>query len=195
MSNLPSAVSWITRSIGYTIALIIILAILVSAGRGRVAGNSVQCIEEVRKPAVAEQSALANAKAFGACLERKNGFLENMMTGATLKMLRALPNAPCKYVGRWKSSKTASGFEINLHGNGEFSARPWSEREFTEVIAGSWAVYENKLVWLYKEGVVWPPDVNRMEITSPESFTLTEMNGSKTNFLRFEKLPPDNCSP
>ena len=163
--NLPSGVRWITRAIGYTIALLIILAVLSSGGRGRVAGNTLQCIEESGKGGKAEQSALADAKAMGACLERKNGVLENMMTGGVLKMLRALPNAPCKYVGRWKSSKTASGYEINLYGNGDFSARPWSEREFTEIIAGSWGVYENKLVWLYKEGTVWPPDVNRMEST------------------------------
>lgn len=194
-SKLPAPVGWITRGIGYTIALLIILGVLASAGKGRVAGNTLQCMEESGKAGKAEQSALADAKALGACLERRNGPLERMMMGSTLKMLHALPNAPCKYVGRWKSAKTASGFEISLHGNGDFSARPWSEREFTEVIAGSWGVYENKLVWLYKEGTVWPPDVNRMEITGPNSFTLTEMNGAKTSFIRFDALPPDRCTP
>lgn len=193
--DLPSPVSWVTRSIAYGFALLVIFWLAASAGKGRLAVNALQCIEESPKASASSPSALASAKALGACLERKNTLLENLVAGSTLKMLRALPNTPCKFVGRWKSSKTASGYEISLHGNGEFSARPWSEREFTEIIAGNWAVYEGRMVWFYNEGLVWPPDVNRMEITGPESFTLTEMNGAKTNFLRFDKLPPERCLP
>ena len=193
--KLPTPVSWVTRGFAYGIGLFVIFGLAASAGKNRLAANTLQCTEEATKPGAPAPSALAAAKALGACIDRKNGALENLLAGSTLKLLRALPNAPCKFVGRWKSSKTASGYEISLHGNGEFSARPWSERDFTEVIAGNWGVHENRIVWLYNEGVVWPPDVNRMEITGPESFTLTEMNGAKTNFLRFDKLPPERCVP
>ncbi len=193
--NLPSPVGWITRGLAYGFGLFVIIGMLMSVGKGRLAGNTQLCLEEAGKPGSAKKSALANAQALGGCIESKNGPLENTLIGPTRKMLKALPHASCKFVGRWKSSKTATGYEISLHGNGDFSARPWSDREFTEIIAGSWGVYDNHLVWFYNEGTVWPPDVNRMLVTGPNSFTLTEMNGSKTDFLRFDALPPENCAP
>lgn len=193
--NLPSPVSWLTRGIAYAFALFVIIGLGVTAGRWRLADNTRLCVEESGKTGSSKKSALANAQALGACIESRNGLLENALTRPTRRMLKALPHAPCKFVGRWKSSKTATGYEISLHGNGDFAARPWSSRDYPESSAGSWGVYENHLVWFYNEGTVWPPDVNRMVVTGPDSFTLTEMNGSKTDFLRFDALPPGGCVP
>lgn len=192
--DLPSPVRFLTRLLGWGLGLLMMILIVTRIAGGGLAGHVVACSEGA--PGVARAAdALAATQAFAACLERRSGFFERMALAPTLKMLRALPHAPCRFVGRWKSSKTAAGYEIALNGDGSFGARPWGARDGGETARGAWGVHDGRMVWLYDEGVQWPPDVNRIEIRGEHAFTLTEANGSKTDFLRFDALPPGACRP
>ena len=192
--ELPSSVRLLTRVLGWGVGLLVMSLLVARIAGGGLAGHVVACSEGAAGGTRAE-GALVATQVFAACLERRSGFFERMALAPTLKMLRALPNAPCRFVGRWKSSKTQTGYEIALNGDGSFTARPWGARDGGETSAGAWGIYEGRMIWLYNEGVTWPPDVNRLEIRGEHAFTLTEMNGQKTDFLRFDALPPGGCRP
>ncbi|MCI0507988.1 MAG: hypothetical protein L0Z73_18030 [Gammaproteobacteria bacterium] len=86
-------------------------------------------------------------------------------------------------------------YQVTLGADGQFLAEPvkTSDRDAIRV-TGSWGVVgsgdSQKMVWLYDEGHVWPPDVNPITNPTPDSFVLVEQNGSRTEFIRADERQP-----
>jgi hypothetical protein len=190
--ELPKPVGVLSRAIGYGIGLAIVLALLMVMGRKGLVTNTLQCLEA---PGMFDdqQSALRRAQAMAACLDRKNGFLEGMMMSSINKTLRTLPNAPCKYVGVWNSFQPQCTYTIALDAIGEFTAEPLNCSISSDSMSGSWGVHKNQMVWMYKQGRSWPPDVNSIQDVDANSFLLVEANGSRTVFTRVAALPSPLC--
>ena len=190
--DLPQPVTRITRFIGYGVALVIILILVAFITRKGLVANTLQCMEA---PGMFDdkRSALLNAQLMGVCISRKNGFLEDMMMGSVNQTLRALPNAPCKYVGVWQSFQPHCTYSIALDSIGEFTAEPVNCSIGPEAISVSWGVHKGQMVWIYKQGRPWPPEVNPMQDVDADTFMLKEANGSRTVFKRVAPLPSTLC--
>jgi hypothetical protein len=100
---------------------------------------------------------------------------------------------PCQFVGVWTSSREGSVYEVRLHDNGSFVARPIARgNNMPGMVSGKWKVVEEKMVWLYNEKP-GARDVNTIRVSSERSFTLTEGNGQQTQFNLIQSLESPRC--
>lgn len=186
---LPKYVSWITRIIGYSIAAVVIVMAWFFTANIRLATHYTECMESSATWGDSRSTAMERAKALVSCVDERAGIVEAMHARSTKKMFDAFPSTPCNYVGTWNSVRLNSIYRITLSANGQFTATPieTSDRDAMGV-TGSWSVTgsgdSQKMVWLYNEGQIWPPDINPVENLSASSFTLTEKNGTQSKFSR-----------
>jgi hypothetical protein len=184
---LPKPVSWITRTIGYSVGAVAIGIAWLVAGNLRLGHHFIACMETQSRPGDPRPTAMENAKKLVACVDARSGIVEFLAFRNTKKLFSALPSAPCHYVGTWQAARENSLYRITLDADGQFRAEPirTPDRDATTV-TGSWAVIgrrdSEKMVWLYDEGRVWPPDINPVKNARADGFTLTEENGSSTEY-------------
>lgn len=181
---LPRPVAWITRGFFYTIAGAIVLAQCTTIGKFGQLKSMTACADDPAMTSVSAQSALLRTQALANCLEKKNNFIENLMQWSLRKTIRGLPNTPEAYVGTWVSSQPSCSYCLRIKADGEFSAEPIACNISTDSFSGSWGVHQDKMVWMYDNGKVWPPDINPIEDRAPDHFVLVEANGSRTQFRR-----------
>jgi hypothetical protein len=186
---LPRSVSWITRTIGYSVGAVAIAVAWYVAGNVLLVKHYTDCMELPSQRGASKPTALESAKALVACVDGRSGLVETLAFWQTKRLFSALPSAPCDYVGTWRATREKSVYQITLRADGQFLAEPvqTSDRDARN-LAGSWGVVgkldSQKMVWLYDEGRVWPPDVNPIKNARADGFTLVEENGSRTEFSR-----------
>jgi hypothetical protein len=185
---LPKSVSWITRTIGYSVGAIAIAIAWYITGNVLLVDHYANCL--TKSPSAGSKlTAMQNAKALVACVDARSGPFEMLAFMQTKRLFAALPSAPCNYVGTWQSTRENSVYQVTLQADGQFLAEPvrTSDRDARN-ITGSWGAVgkgdSQKLVWLYDEGHIWPPDVNPVKNFRADGFTLVEQNGSRTEFGR-----------
>ncbi len=189
---LPKSVSWITRTIGYTVGAVAIGIAWVVTGNLRLGHHYIACMELQGRPGDQKPTAMENARKLVGCVDARAGVVEFLAFRNTKKLFLALPSAPCHYVGTWQAAREASLYQITLAVDGQFLAEPirTPERDARN-LTGSWAVIgrrdSEKMVWLYDEGRVWPPDVNPVKNARADGFTLMEENGSRTEYSLTQK--------
>jgi hypothetical protein len=116
--------------------------------------------------------ALKNTQALMACVERENWFLENWLMRDAIETVHALPNAPCKYVGVWESTRPQCKYKVTLKESGEYTGTPIACNISSSNYTGTWGVHENRMVWLDNIDYRWPLDINSIEAESRDAFVL-----------------------
>lgn len=143
------------------------------------------------------KNGLFAAQGFSLCMFLKSNYLESRRQERAHRDVMALRAAPCERVGIWKSARRRSVYRVTLGDDNRFQAEPMSDFAPTPLsgpVSGYWGETQGKLVWIYDEGVVWPPDINRIEAESADRFTLVEVNGERTEFTRERKPESGRCA-
>ncbi len=193
---LPRWVSWITRTIFWSVGVVLILGATAWYGMARLAGYSQECTDGPPSRAIPTQgTALAHAQGIMACLHGQSGPVEKALLWRTRRMLLAMPRTPCRYLGVWRSERPGSEYRVTLMEDGEFEAVPVKAPPDAGPVRGSWSHYGGRMVWIYREGLVFPPDVNVMKDASDSEFTLLEKDGSTTRFTMIERTASTTCTP
>ncbi len=185
----PRRVSWITRTVGYSVGAVAIAIAWYVAGNVLLVKHYTDCLDTQSPRGVSKPTAMESAKALVACVDARSGLVEVLAFWQTKRLFSALPSAPCKYLGTWQATREGSIYQITLRADGQFLAEPvqTSDRD-AKGVTGSWGVVgpldSQKMVWLYDEGQVWPPDINPVKNARADGFTLIEQDGSRTELSR-----------
>jgi hypothetical protein len=179
--------SWIIRIVIYGIAAIIIIPLIFFILGSRLEKNLSACDSEIYVGFSKKEPGLKKVKLMASCLEKNNSFLENWLQSTPINAIKALPNAPCQYVGVWISTQANCRYKFTLKDNGEYDAEHQACNISSDDSSGSWGVHENKMLWFDHENFRWPPDINVIEAEDKNSFSIVEMNGSLTRFVRAEE--------
>lgn len=179
--------SFAARIFLYGLFLLLLLCLIYGYVQWKLREHTVEC---AANPEIVNSklSALKDAQTLEACLNQKNGFLENLFMRPLHDMLHSLPNNPAEYAGTWHSSRPECEYQITLHPNGDFNAEPIKCNISSENFTGYWGVHENSMVWISKQGRFWPPDINPIEPVNSNQFILKEENGTRTRFSRVEAV-------
>ena len=142
--------------------------------------------EAQSRPARDVDIALERTRAFIACLDREAGLLDRPLLKAITHFVTPMPLTPAQYRGTWIAARPESTYRITLREDGSFIAVQEAGRPqlMGEAITGAWSVVENKFVWLYDEGRIWPPDINPIGEETADGFSLREADGSMTRYRR-----------
>lgn len=186
---------WTLRVIGWTVGL----AIMIPLYRAGTAFQSIevaqQCVGEASVKG-GQQSSLFHAQRFSLCMFLKSSYLESRRLEPALRDVMALQAAPCAHVGIWKSARRRSVYRVTMQDDNTFSSQPVADfgpSRNSGGVTGYWGENDGKMVWIYDNGVFWPPDINRIEAESPDKFTLIEVNGERTEFTRERQLESARC--
>jgi hypothetical protein len=188
---LPKKVSWIARAIGYSVGAVAIAIAWIITGNLRLGHYYIECLEWQGKYGDPKQTAMQKAQRLVGCVDSRTGMLEFLAFRGTRKLFSNLPYAPCHYVGTWQARREGSHYQVTLHADGQFLAEPVRTTDRGAAnITGSWSVLgrpgSEKVLWLYDEGRIWPPDINPVKNARDGSFTLIEENRSTTDYVRSE---------
>lgn len=183
--DLPKWVALPLRLALYAFVMFILFTVAYGIVIWRVANNSVECSDVVSSM----EGGLKYAKGMVVCLRQKNGFLENLAMGSVYRAIDAMPNVPQEFVGTWDASQPRCSYRHKLGENGEFNSEPRGCSLSADIFHGVWGVYDNQLIWLPDEGVVWPPEINPMDVIDNDFFLLVEKDGSRTKFSRVASDP------
>lgn len=180
--EVPNWLKYSLRFIGWALALSLIGSIGYGIVRARLVYNVIDCSAGTKRVAVGQS--LPHAKSLAACLDDKNGILENFMMRSIHRTLNAMPNNPAEFVGVWNSSQPRCNYRFLLKPDGQFLARPGACSISSNTYRGYWGVHENSMIWLAEEDPLWPPDINTMDYVDRDLFLLTEGDGTRTKFVR-----------
>lgn len=109
---------------------------------------------------------------------------------------RAGETNPCRYVGKWSSTRVSGVYIINLYDDGRYSTDPVKfGRGPAHVYHGRWGVIGDKMVWHNSGDSANDKDVNPILQETEGAFTLMEQNGEYSRFELVEKLDKRKCSP
>ncbi|WP_341678618.1 hypothetical protein [Niveibacterium sp. SC-1] len=193
--SLPPPYSWIARLFGWGVGLAIAIGFSFSLANGQLQRNALSCMGEAEGVSDSDNPTITHAQRMAACIDKRSVFPATLLFRDTRHLLEALPSAPCEYVGTWRAARTESVYRVVLRDDGRFEARALvDERGDGMPISGAWGVVEGRMVWLYDEGRVWPPDVNRIHPATGQLFLLDEQNGSQTSYLRTEAPTEGRCA-
>ncbi|WP_374348356.1 hypothetical protein [Chitinimonas sp.] len=192
--KLRSGLRWTSRIIGFGFLILIVYGALHLRGGYKLA----QHIEACRSSGTIVEglNPLQRAQSVSACVEVASSFPESWLFRDTAAMMRSLPNAPCKYVGSWTSTRPGSVYRFTLGDNGKFRTElvsgtsPYPDQE---IGSGMWGVWNGKMAWFYPEMRDFPPDVNRIIELDADHFSLIELNGVRTQFTRLGAIASSVC--
>lgn len=184
--DLPKWIALPLRLVLYAFVMFILFNVATGVIKWRVMGNTEECISLTSK----EKGALNHAKSMVQCLRLKNGFFENLLMGSVYRAIDAMPNVPKDFVGTWEASQPRCKYRHKLQENGVFISEPMSCSLSAEAFEGEWGVYDNRFIWLQNEGIVWPPDINPMDVVDKDFFLLVEKDGTRTKFSRVVETAP-----
>lgn len=137
---------------------------------------------------------LAYAQRFSLCMFLKGGFIEAWLGEPALLHVMSLPSAACARVGVWQSTRKQTVYTVTLHDDSSFIAEPVVDlRPSAGPVSGYWGENQGVMIWIYDNGLMWPPDINRIENQTPGRFTLVEANGERTEFSQKETLDSQRC--
>ena len=101
---------------------------------------------------------------------------------------------PCRMVGVWSSRHGGVMRRVELKDDGTFvQAASQVGTDPAGGYKGRWEVKGKTMTW-YMDNGFSEPDVNPMQPTSPTAFTLTEGNGSKTDFELIRAVASTRCT-
>jgi hypothetical protein len=185
---------WTLRALAWSVALVAI----VPGYRATMAFKSVESAERCSGELSAKAgNNLFHAQRFALCMYLNSSFLEARRTEPMIRDVMSMNEAPCGRVGIWKSARKLSVYRVTLQDDNRFSAEALSDytpRRNSDVgLTGYWGEAHGKLMWIYDDGHLWPPDINRVEAESTDKFTLVEANGERTEFTRERKLDAGKC--
>ena len=176
-----SPTTWILRAIGWSVALLIIFAIMYKVMFGKQVERTVNCLEQTASGERAS-SPLTSVDKYAACI-----------AGKTVAA-SALPPARCRYAGVWSSARGGMVYQVTLDVDGKFVAEPIQNAPANaEDISGAWNVAGRSLVWAYDSGAVWPPDINPIAAESDGAFTLAELDGATTRYTLIRRQASIAC--
>jgi len=194
--RVPSSYSWVARLIGWGVGIALMAALSLAMARNQLGRSAEACLGQMEAPADAENPTIVRAQRMAACIDKRSIFPATLLFKKTRLLLEALPSAPCEYVGTWRAARTDSVYRVVLSDDGRFEARALvDDRSDGVPIVGAWGVVDGEMVWLYDEGHVWPPDVNRIHPATGQLFLLDEQNGSQTSYLRTSPPSEGRCAP
>jgi hypothetical protein len=180
---LPWQVGLITRIVGWGFGGLLIVVVASGYGRFKLGTHLEDCLGQPRNEG-GPTAALLAAQSVAACLDRASGW-EKIFVFRARKILESLPNAPCRYVGVWTANRGDVSYTVTLGSDSSFRAEPGKNAPpGAETVTGSWGVSGKRMVWLYDNGLMWPPDVNPIDEESGDAFTLEEMNGTQTRYTK-----------
>lgn len=91
----------------------------------------------------------------------------------------------CAYAGMWSSKRRDVEYFLTLNADGSFVAEPGPGTHAGErAVTGAWTVANNKMVWAYDSGPVWPPDINPIFDERASALKLREVDGQTTELIR-----------
>lgn len=194
MERMPWGIKLVLRLIGYGLVAAVLVIPLYRAGVAfRTIEFAEQCTDEAQYKGV-RQSSLAYAQRFSLCMFLKGGFVEAWRAEPALLHVMALPSLSCSRVGVWKSTRRRSVYTVTLGDDSRFTAEPVvAASDYAESASGFWGEHQGVMVWIYESGVIWPPDINRIESDGPGRFTLIEVNGERTEFIQQQRLESKRC--
>jgi hypothetical protein len=211
--------NWISRLFqlaGICFVLLSVWAMLGGYALNKMHEYLLECNQGAEDSSV-RQTALDKNRQWVACLDQKNGMVESLFFSSTKEKIMALPAVPCRYVGTWKSTRPGTAYKVTLTDDSQFVAEPAAgnrsgtetysdssdfvpprlvvgSRSGAESYSGSWGVVGDEMVWLYDEGVVWPPDINQIIPVNRNRFTLVEVNGTRTEFELIDAIKSNTCA-
>ncbi|MBL8516558.1 MAG: hypothetical protein JNM76_06280 [Betaproteobacteria bacterium] len=95
------------------------------------------------------------------------------------------PHPRCAYAGVWSSKRRDVEYFITLNADGTFVAEPGpGASSNAQPVTGAWTVANNKMVWAYDSGPVWPPDINPIFDERASALKLREVDGQTTELIR-----------
>ena len=188
-SNVPGPLTWMLRGLGWLIGLVIIAAFLLKYGSFNAAKAIQECLEKPRT----ERNSLHFAQELVSCAHARSGTLGRHSLSQTKEMMNALPSTPCRYLGTWRASRTGAVYTITLDADSTFVAKPMQPRN-ADTITGAWGVYQDKMVWFFDNGRVWPPDVNPIKQQGDDVFTLVEADRSLTTYMLVKRSEWKACA-
>jgi Kelch motif len=176
--NLPSSITWLLRIALWGVALIVAWPLLFGT------------IHMVQLDAL--QTCAAHPIT---CLSPKTALLPRV-DSAPNSPTGENPALPCRYVGVWSSRQGAKMYRVSLFENGTYfmDMNPVYNRS-TQPYRGYWAVQGSNMIWRHTVGNTGEPDVNPITLGERGSFSLREMNGSRTLYEPIAPLPKTMCQP
>lgn len=187
-----AAFRWTLRVIVWGVGI----AVMIPAYKIGSTLGTVMTIEECIGNRTGTKNGLFEAQQLSLCMFLRSNYLESRRLEPVLRDVMALKAAPCERTGIWKSARRQSVYRVTLGDDNRFRAEPLSEVAPTPMsgeASGYWGETGGKLVWIYDHGVIWPPDINRIEDESTDRFTLVEVNGARTEFTRERRLESARC--
>jgi hypothetical protein len=190
-------VTWLVRVIGWSVSLITIWWLFSFYANMKLVNHVATCLETLKhRTGTGPASALTDAKDLLACLDKQAGFPEKFMYAPAKKAILSLPSVPCRYVGIWSASRGETMYRVTLMDDSRFIAEPLRDAApAAQNLSGSWGVHEDRMIWLYDTGRLWPPDINPITYISETGFSLREADGSTTRYDLIEQVPSTSCTP
>ncbi len=173
------------RALVWGAALLVIFGLVYKIAFRKQADQRAACVESAQ---ARERTASARASVdrYLACAQP---------AAAKAQGAPASQNPRCRYAGIWTSTRGSMVYEIRLDPDGKFVAEPVQNAPpGAGQESGSWGVAGNTFAWAYDSGPVYPPDLNPISNERDGAFTLTEVNGATTQFMRVEKSASPECS-
>ncbi len=124
-------------------------------------------------------------KSMSQCMKEANGVLERIFTTSGYESIASFPNNPKEYIGMWGSMQPNCYYRITLYHNAMFLAEALECDISNSNFEGKWSVHEGSMLWITDRGRIWPPDINAIEHKNENEFVLTELDGKKIQFTRY----------
>jgi len=176
--EVPRSITWSLRIVLWGVAITLALPLLF---------GSVQMVQLEALQACAAQPIT--------CLSSKTGILPRVASAPNSPAGES-PTVPCRFVGVWSSRQGAKMYRVSLFENGTYfmDMNPVYNTS-TQPLRGYWAVQGSNMIWRHTVGNTGEPDVNPITPGVNGSFTLLEMNGSRTLYEPIAPLPKSTCKP
>jgi hypothetical protein len=101
---------------------------------------------------------------------------------------------PCRFVGKWTSTRSGAVFTMTLSDDGRFRTEPIAGRTgVARVYSGRWEIRGDRMAWLYDDANLDTNDINPVRQEANDSFTLIEQNGEYSRFNRVGQLTSGRC--
>lgn len=177
--EVPAKVKWGMRAVIYPFVILVAFVLMAVASLFNARTAATECENTIRRDRKDPLADMMYAKNRSACMAEKAGFLSRHLMLPNRGLLEAMPNAPCQYVGVWKSQRENSTYTLTLKADSRFFAVPVNDPDGqAEYIEGAWGEYDGKLAWFYRDVI----EANPIENENADRFDLLEQNGSRTNF-------------
>jgi len=189
--DLPKWLAIPLRLLLYAFVMFILFNICLAIVKSRLLNNTLKCTEVT----ATSPGGLSHAKSMVACLRRENSYFEDLLMRPIYAAIDAMPNHPQELVGVWEAVQPRCTYRHTLKANGEFISEPVECSLGDDTFHGSWGVFDKQMLWLADEGLVWPPDINALDMVDKNFFLLTEKDGSRTRFTRLPGAAEDAALP